>query len=46
MNMPCNSAASLAVAALRGEYQVRDPRTGVGSCALSDGARYQVHVGD
>lgn len=27
------------------EYQMRGPRTGAGTCTVSDGARYQVHVG-
>jgi hypothetical protein len=28
------------------EYQMRGPRTGAGTCTVSDGARYQVHVGE
>ena len=28
------------------EYQMRSPRSGVGNCSVSDGARYQVHVGE
>jgi hypothetical protein len=28
------------------EYQMRSPRTGAGTCTVSDGARYQVHVGE
>ncbi len=28
------------------EYRMRSPRSGVGSCAVSDGARFQVHVGE
>ncbi|TAK52061.1 MAG: hypothetical protein EPO27_01850 [Betaproteobacteria bacterium] len=27
------------------EYQMNHPRQGAGTCAFSDGARYQVHVG-
>lgn len=27
------------------EYQMQSPRQGAGSCTLSDGARYQVHIG-
>jgi hypothetical protein len=28
------------------EYQMRSMRSGVGSCSVSDGARFQVHVGE
>lgn len=28
------------------EYQMRSPRSGVGNCSVSDGARFQVHVGE
>ncbi len=28
------------------EYQMRSARTGAGTCTVSDGARYQVHVGE
>lgn len=28
------------------EYQMRSPRSGAGTCAVSDGARFQVHVGE
>lgn len=28
------------------EYQMRSARSGVGSCSVSDGARFQVHVGE
>ena len=28
------------------EYQMRSPVRGVGTCAFSDGARYQVHIGN
>ncbi|WP_137895184.1 hypothetical protein [Ramlibacter sp. 2FC] len=27
------------------EYQMQSPRQGAGSCTLSDGAKYQVHIG-
>lgn len=27
------------------EYQMQSPRQGAGSCTLSDGARYQAHIG-
>ena len=27
------------------EYQMQSPRQGAGSCAFSNGARYQVHIG-
>jgi hypothetical protein len=28
------------------EYQMRSPVLGVGTCSFSDGARYQVHIGN
>lgn len=28
------------------EYQMRTARSGVGNCSVSDGARFQVHVGE
>jgi hypothetical protein len=27
------------------EYQMNSPRQGAGTCSLSNGAKYQVHIG-